>query len=261
MVWDTARIQVRANAHGGVQLRLDAIDALETHYTPRSSPHPWRQNPALGDGASTALLDLLGFTGVTRNAGGIVTDATPPARPGAILTRFADKYGRAVAFAFPDGRQPDGADGGQVRLDPDGLAASVIFWICSSIVFRLGSAENPTRGKARTATMATVRLMSELYREGRDDARGDMANPERKVGGANCNHPHPRPCARGSPSALRRPDVRLEVGDRRFLADAVVQVEDVPPTAAGVQALPHGRFHLGRGAGSQHFFVHVPLKR
>ena len=125
MVWDTARIQVRANAHGGVQLRLDAIDALETHYTPRSSPHPWRQNPALGDGASTALLDLLGFTGVTRNAGGIVTAATPPARPGAILTRFADKYGRAVAFAFPDGRQPDGADGGQVRLDPDGLAASV----------------------------------------------------------------------------------------------------------------------------------------
>jgi endonuclease YncB( thermonuclease family) len=114
-----------ANAHGGVQLRLDAIDALETHYTPRSSPHPWRQNPALGDGASTALLDLLGFTGVTRNAVGIVTAATPPTRPGAILTRFADKYGRAVAFAIPDGQQPDGADGGQVRLDPDGLAASV----------------------------------------------------------------------------------------------------------------------------------------
>ena len=124
-VWDTARIQVRANAHGGVQLRLDAIDALETHYTPRSSPHPWRQNPALGDGASAALLDLLGFSGVTRNAGGIVTAATPPTRPGSILTRFADKYGRAVAFAFPDGQQPAGPDGGQVHLDPPGLAASV----------------------------------------------------------------------------------------------------------------------------------------
>jgi endonuclease YncB( thermonuclease family) len=124
-VWDTARIRVRANAHGGVQLRLDAIDALETHYTPRSSPHPWRQNPALGDGASVALLDLLGFTGVTRNAGGIVTAATPPTRPGSILTRFADKYGRAVAFAFPDGQQPAGPDGGQVHLDPTGLAASV----------------------------------------------------------------------------------------------------------------------------------------
>gem|GEM_PF-6948927 len=36
LVWDRARIRVRANAHGGVQLRLDAIDALETHYTPRT---------------------------------------------------------------------------------------------------------------------------------------------------------------------------------------------------------------------------------
>jgi endonuclease YncB( thermonuclease family) len=124
-VWDRAGIRVRPNARGGVQLRLDAIDALETHYTPRSSPHPWRQNPELGDGAADALLDQLGFTGVVRDTGGIVTAASPDARPGAILTRFADQYGRAVAFVFPDGRQPDGQDGGQVFLDPAGLTESV----------------------------------------------------------------------------------------------------------------------------------------
>jgi hypothetical protein len=45
-VWDSVPLSVRANAHGGVQLRLDAIDALEIHYTPRSSPHPWRQIPS-----------------------------------------------------------------------------------------------------------------------------------------------------------------------------------------------------------------------
>ena len=35
-VWTTAGIPARTNSNGGVQLRLDAIDALETHYTP---PH------------------------------------------------------------------------------------------------------------------------------------------------------------------------------------------------------------------------------
>jgi hypothetical protein len=30
-VWDAAAMAVRTNSTGGVQLRLDAIDALETH--------------------------------------------------------------------------------------------------------------------------------------------------------------------------------------------------------------------------------------
>src|SRR4051812_27221756 len=65
-----AGLQVRTNAAGGAQLRLDAIDALETHYTPRSAPHPWHQPADLGGGAATALLDLLGFTDIQRNGGG-----------------------------------------------------------------------------------------------------------------------------------------------------------------------------------------------
>ena len=42
---------MKANAAGGVQLRLDAIDAPETDYTPPHSSAEWRQPPALGDGA------------------------------------------------------------------------------------------------------------------------------------------------------------------------------------------------------------------
>jgi endonuclease YncB( thermonuclease family) len=126
-VWNDVRISVRANAHGGVQLRLDAIDALETHYTPRSSPHPWRQNPELGDAAATAHLSMLRFNDVTRDEREIVTAANPQVRPGAILTRFADKYGRAVAVVFPEDQQPQGADASPVFLDEDGLKKSVNF--------------------------------------------------------------------------------------------------------------------------------------
>lgn len=118
---------MRANAQGGVQLRLDSIDALETHYTPRSSPRPWRQNATFGDGAGNQLLRLLGFDQVTRGEGGIVTASDPEAQPGAILTRFADQYGRAVAMAFSDTQAPEGADGSDVFLDIDGLRGSVNF--------------------------------------------------------------------------------------------------------------------------------------
>ncbi|MEO6701877.1 MAG: thermonuclease family protein [Jatrophihabitantaceae bacterium] len=96
---------VRTNASGGAQLRLDAIDALETHYTPPGAPHAWHQPADLGAGASTALLSLLGFSNVQRDDRGIVTAATPKQRSGYILTRFADKYGRAVAFAYAGARK------------------------------------------------------------------------------------------------------------------------------------------------------------
>ncbi len=120
-----AGIAVKANAAGGVQLRLDAIDALETHYTPPHSPMPWRQPAALGDGAAAALLDMVGFSSVVRDARGYVTAATPAQTPGYILTRFADKYGRAVATAFPGGRRGRAADGSLVHLGPAELRRSV----------------------------------------------------------------------------------------------------------------------------------------
>lgn len=126
-VWATAGIAVRMNAAGGVQLRLDAIDALETHYSPPHALTPWRQPAGLGDGAAAALLELLGFSDVTRDERGSVTAATPPETPGYILTGFADKYGRAVAMAFAGGRPGRAADGGQVYFDVEELRRSVNF--------------------------------------------------------------------------------------------------------------------------------------
>src|SRR3954471_5477070 len=124
-VWAAAGTPVRTNSTGGVQLRLDAIDALETHYTPPHGRSPWRPPSALGDGAAAALLELLGFRDVVRDDRGYVTSATPEQAPGYILTRFADKYGRAVATAFPGGRRGRAVDGTGIYLDVEELHRSV----------------------------------------------------------------------------------------------------------------------------------------
>lgn len=128
--WTSAGIAARVNAAGGAQLRLDAIDALETHYTPRGGTR-WHQNPTLAGAAADRLLGLLGFTGVVRAADATVTAATPDSRPGFVLTRFADKYGRPVALAYGDDTGINGLPGAgqpsgtQVWLDADRLSGSV----------------------------------------------------------------------------------------------------------------------------------------
>jgi hypothetical protein len=52
-----------------------------------------------------------------------VTAATPETRPGYILTRFADKYGRAVSFAYAGKRR--GGASGSVYLEVPELRRSV----------------------------------------------------------------------------------------------------------------------------------------
>jgi endonuclease YncB( thermonuclease family) len=142
-VFIDAHIKVKANAAGGVQLRLDAIDALETHYTPPHGHVRWRQPSALGDGAAARLLELLGFTNVTRDEHGTVTAATPEATPGYILTRFADKYGRAVASAYRGARRGRAASGASVRLTVNELRRSVNYrlladgWVYPTFYSRL----------------------------------------------------------------------------------------------------------------------------
>lgn len=108
---------------GGVQLRLDAIDALETHYTPNAHgafTHHQPLEPA--HAAADRLLALLGFTHVERD-GENVTSATPEQTPGYILTRFADKYGRPVSLAYAG--VADIADLGSVYVTADLLRQSV----------------------------------------------------------------------------------------------------------------------------------------
>jgi hypothetical protein len=70
----------RSNAMvaGAAQLRLDAIDALETHYgTPRT-----HQPLGLAHAAAAELLDWLGFSNVVRAQDETVTSSTPDAVPG-----------------------------------------------------------------------------------------------------------------------------------------------------------------------------------
>ena len=104
---------VQTNAGGGAQIRLDGIDALETHYGARGSV-PLHQPLELAHKAADELLRWLGFRGVQRD-GEEVTAATPDRVPGFLLTRGADLYGRCVALA---GRgAPPGRSGAQVNVN------------------------------------------------------------------------------------------------------------------------------------------------
>ncbi|HKE77716.1 MAG TPA: hypothetical protein VKB54_00355 [Solirubrobacteraceae bacterium] len=89
--------KVRTNAGGGAQLRLDGIDALETHYTPTGGMRE-HQPLEFAHQARDELLRWLGFKGVQRTDEK-VTASQPAQLPGFLLTQGADLYGRCVAFA------------------------------------------------------------------------------------------------------------------------------------------------------------------
>jgi Staphylococcal nuclease homologue len=81
--------RVRRSSDGSVQLRLDGIDAPETHYGNLAQP--------LGTEARDRLLELCGFGAVERD-GEMVTAATPERIPAAALSGLADVNGRPVAL-------------------------------------------------------------------------------------------------------------------------------------------------------------------
>jgi endonuclease YncB( thermonuclease family) len=116
-------LNARLGSGGAAQLRLDAIDALETHYTPSAhGAKTMHQPPELAHAAGSRLLELLGFSDVVRT-GETVTSAIPDACPGYILTRFADKYGRPVSLAYAGAT--DHGDLTKVFTDTDLLHGSV----------------------------------------------------------------------------------------------------------------------------------------
>ncbi|MET8541220.1 thermonuclease family protein [Kitasatospora sp. NPDC004799] len=103
---------VKLDSKNIVRLRLEAIDALETHYS-RTGPAV-HQPLEFAHKAAEELLSFLGFTGVRHN-GETVTAATPKEAPGFILTQGADKFGRCVALIGAGA--PPAADGTQVNVD------------------------------------------------------------------------------------------------------------------------------------------------
>ena len=105
--------RVKRNASGAAQLRLDAIDALETHYgTPQT------HQPRPGARTAAELLNWLGFTNVVRAQDETVTSSTPR-RGGGLHPDALDLYGRCIAFVGR-GALPD-ADGPAFFVDVDAL--------------------------------------------------------------------------------------------------------------------------------------------
>ncbi|MFI2206548.1 nuclease [Streptomyces sp. NPDC020192] len=90
--------RVKRDENGGASLRLDGIDATETHYK-GVGPDFVHQPLDLGaHAARDELLSWLGFTDVVQDPEEKVTASTPESVPGYILTSGADVYGRCVAL-------------------------------------------------------------------------------------------------------------------------------------------------------------------
>jgi len=98
--------RVDPSEDGSVQLRLEGIDAPETHYQEQAQP--------LADPARDRLLALCGFKRV-RHDGQVVIAATPTERPAAALAHIVDANGRPVVLLLTRGRLP--ADGSYVAVD------------------------------------------------------------------------------------------------------------------------------------------------
>lgn len=127
-LWNRLGQPVKFNQAGVTQLRLDAIDSLETHFQPpKSRIGSQHQPPPYAEQAAIRLLDLLGFDSGTiqRDKEWCVTAADPAIAPGYILTHFADQYGRALALGFA-GRSGK-RDGCKVIMDKTWIQQSVNF--------------------------------------------------------------------------------------------------------------------------------------
>jgi endonuclease YncB( thermonuclease family) len=109
---DTGKVgKVKVNNKGMAQLRVEAIDALETHYIAGKLLHqPWTQAAS----ARLHLLNFLGFTGIQfGESEKKVTGVNQDGLKGYILTKYVDnyRYGRPVSFVFPgSAAKPDGSD-------------------------------------------------------------------------------------------------------------------------------------------------------
>ena len=113
--WDQLRGNVDLNQRGHAQLRIEAIDTLETHYKGQHQPRRF------ADLATNELFSLLGIENVIWN-GSRVSSADDGVE-GFILSRAAERNGRPVAFVF---NQAAGfTDGEEVYLDVNTAEQSV----------------------------------------------------------------------------------------------------------------------------------------
>lgn len=115
--------KVRLNKKEHAQLRIEAIDTLETHYKSEHQPVEW------ADSATQYLLKLLGIQNTVWNESRTKVMSADDGVPGFIIARMAERYGRPVAFVFAG--ENDYEDGHEIFLDNAIAKTSVNFKMIS----------------------------------------------------------------------------------------------------------------------------------
>ena len=117
--WKSAAERDKAIKRNAVQLRIEAIDALETHYEGRHQPM------AIAKAATHHLLEAFGITGIGYNLNFTRITAASGGSNGAIVCKGLDGYHRPIVFALL-GDTSDLADGALLpEIDEALIARSV----------------------------------------------------------------------------------------------------------------------------------------
>jgi len=101
--------EVALNAKGHAQLRIEAIDTLETHYKSKHQPLKY------ADLATRRLHALLGIKDVTWSPSHARVISAKDGIPGTIITRMAEENGRPVSYLYD--QSLDMMDGEPVYLE------------------------------------------------------------------------------------------------------------------------------------------------
>ena len=108
---------VQANARGHAQLRIEAVDALETHYMGFSQPLGAART------AGSFLLSFLGIEDVVWDENERTVVEAQDGTEGYILARSTESNRRPVAFVFAG--ESDEKDGAEINLDRSILKGSL----------------------------------------------------------------------------------------------------------------------------------------
>ncbi len=108
--------RLRPASDGSLQLRIDGIDAPETHFLGQAQPQ--------GVSARTAFLNYVGFSNVVFDAAGSVTASTPSQIPATNFVSLLDPYGRPVSYLIA-GRTVSQKEGTMGTLDDQMLDQTV----------------------------------------------------------------------------------------------------------------------------------------
>lgn len=115
----------KVNGRGHTQLRIEAIDSLETHYTPPSGGGSTHQPEALARASTDHLLNFLSIEDVVWDSTHTNVVSARDGTAGYILSRSVEKNGRPVAFVYT-GELPS-SDGSSFRLEAEFLTGSYNF--------------------------------------------------------------------------------------------------------------------------------------